>query len=73
VEDFKSSCTGGKGKDKDQVAPTRNDSNEDEFRDLVECIACLKGMEHYFKRQKIGGESGLRAMNPNWDLAEYAP
>jgi hypothetical protein len=63
-EDFKSSCTGGKGKGKDQVAPTGNNSNENEFRDLVKCIADLKGMEQYFKRQKIGREGESKSDEP---------
>jgi hypothetical protein len=56
-EEFKRSCTGGKGKDKDKGASTSTGSNEKEFRALVKCVAGLKGLEQYFKRQKLGEES----------------
>ena len=62
-KDFIAKCTGG---EKSGSFAQSSDSNEKEFRALVQCIASLEGLRKYFGKPQETTQNEAEVNNPRW-------
>jgi hypothetical protein len=63
-KDFIDSCTDGERSR--SLTDNPSDSNEKEFKDLVECIAGLDGLGEYFRKRQENAQEEPEFDNPRW-------